>query len=126
MKCVTCRRLIWMQLEKIFFFFPTGHISPLLYSVLARSGYFDSKELASFRKINSRLQGHPTTHEHLPGIRIASGSLGQGLSVAIGAAITKKRNHDACLVYSLHGDGELQKARYGKPPCLHRIIRSIT
>jgi transketolase len=89
------------------FFLSNGHISPVFYSVLARSGYFDVKELASFRKINSRLQGHPTTHEKLPGIRIASGSLGQGLSVAIGAALTKKYNKDNRTIYSLHGDGEL-------------------
>ncbi len=93
------------------FFLSNGHISPLFYSVLARTGYFDPKELASFRKLNSRLQGHPATHEHLPGIRIASGSLGQGLSVAIGAAITKKRNNDSRLVYTLHGDGELQEGQ---------------
>jgi len=93
------------------FFLSNGHISPLFYSVLARAGYFDPKELASFRKINSRVQGHPATHEHLPGIRIASGSLGQGLSVAIGTAITKKRNNDNHLVYSLHGDGELQEGQ---------------
>lgn len=93
------------------FFLSNGHISPLFYSVLARSGYFDVKELATFRKINSRLQGHPTTHEHLPGVRIASGSLGQGLSVAIGAALTKKLNGDNHLVYSLHGDGELQEGQ---------------
>jgi len=93
------------------FFLSNGHISPLFYSVLARAGYFEAKELSSFRKLNSRLQGHPTTHEHLPGIRIASGSLGQGMSVAIGAAITKKRNKDASVVYSLHGDGELQEGQ---------------
>lgn len=93
------------------FFLSNGHISPLFYSVLARSGYFDVKELATFRKINSRLQGHPTTHEHLPGVRIASGSLGQGLSVAIGAALTKKLIGDNHLVYSLHGDGELQEGQ---------------
>lgn len=93
------------------FFLSNGHISPLFYSVLARSGYFDVKELASFRKLNTRLQGHPTTHEHLPGVRIASGSLGQGLSVAIGAALTKKINHDNSLVFSLHGDGELQEGQ---------------
>src|SRR5260221_3620012 len=85
------------------FFLSNGHISPVWYSVLARAGYFDVKELGTFRKINSRLQGHPTTHEHLPGIRIASGSLGQGLSVAIGAALTKKLNKDKSLIYSLHG-----------------------
>ena len=93
------------------FFLSNGHISPVWYSVLARSGYFDVDELASFRKLDTRLQGHPTTHEHLPGIRIASGSLGQGLSVAIGAAITKKMNNDPNLVYSLHGDGELQEGQ---------------
>lgn len=93
------------------FFLSNGHISPLFYSVLARSGYFDVKELASFRKINSRLQGHPTTHEDLPGVRIASGSLGQGLSVAIGAALSKKLNNDAGIVFSLHGDGELQEGQ---------------
>ena len=93
------------------FFLSNGHISPVLYSVLARSGYFDIKELATFRKINSRLQGHPTTHEKLEGIRVATGSLGQGLSVAIGAAITKKLNKDKQLVYSLHGDGELQEGQ---------------
>jgi transketolase len=93
------------------FFLSNGHISPVFYSSLARSGYFDIKELATFRKINSRLQGHPATHEHLPGIRIASGSLGQGLSVAIGAAIAKKLNGDNHIVYSLHGDGELQEGQ---------------
>lgn len=93
------------------FFLSNGHISPVYYSALARSGYFDVKELASFRKINSRLQGHPTTHEHLPGVRIASGSLGQGMSVAIGAALTKKLNKDSQLVFSLHGDGELQEGQ---------------
>lgn len=93
------------------FFLSNGHVSPLFYSVLARAGYFDVKELASFRKINSRLQGHPTTHEELPGVRIASGSLGQGLSVAIGAALSKKLNNDKGLVFSLHGDGELQEGQ---------------
>jgi transketolase len=93
------------------FFLSNGHISPLFYSVLARAGYFEVKELASFRKINTRLQGHPTTHEHLPGVRIASGSLGQGLSVAVGAALTKKLNQDPHLVFSLHGDGELQEGQ---------------
>ena len=93
------------------FFLSNGHISPVFYSVLARSGYFDVKELATFRKINSRLQGHPTTHEHLPGIRIASGSLGQGMSVAIGAALSKKYNNDDRTVYCLHGDGELQEGQ---------------
>lgn len=93
------------------FFLSNGHISPVFYSVLSRSGFFDVKELASFRKINSRLQGHPTTHEGLPGIRIASGSLGQGMSVAIGAALSKKYNGDDRIVYSLHGDGELQEGQ---------------
>ena len=93
------------------FFLSNGHISPVWYSVLARSGYFPTKELATFRKLNSRLQGHPTTHEGLPGVRIASGSLGQGLSVACGAALAKKLNGDTNLVYSLHGDGELQEGQ---------------
>ena len=93
------------------FFLSNGHISPVLYSVLARAGYFEIGELATFRKINSRLQGHPTTHEKLEGIRIASGSLGQGLSVAIGAALSKKLNKDNKLIYSLHGDGELQEGQ---------------
>jgi transketolase len=93
------------------FFLSNGHISPVLYSVLARSGYFPVSELATFRKLNSRLQGHPTTHDHLPGIRIASGSLGQGLSVAIGAALTKKLNKDNQTVFTLHGDGELQEGQ---------------
>ena len=93
------------------FFLSNGHISPVYYSVLARSGYFAVEELNTFRLIDSRLQGHPTTHEGLPGIRIASGSLGQGMSVAIGAAETKKLNNDKHLVYSLHGDGELQEGQ---------------
>jgi len=93
------------------FFLSNGHISPVYYSVLARSGYFDVDELNTFRLINSRLQGHPTTHEGLPGIRIASGSLGQGMSVAIGAAQAKKLNDDNHLIYSLHGDGELQEGQ---------------
>ncbi len=93
------------------FFLSNGHISPVFYSVLARSGYFPVKELNTFRLINTRLQGHPTTHEGLPGIRIASGSLGQGMSVAIGAAQTKKLNNDNHLIYSLHGDGELQEGQ---------------
>lgn len=93
------------------FFLSNGHISPVFYSALARSGYFDIKELASFRKINSRLQGHPATHEHLPGIRIASGSLGQGMSVAIGAALSKQLNGEKTLVFSLHGDGEIQEGQ---------------
>lgn len=93
------------------FFLSNGHISPVFYSVLARSGYFDVSELATFRKLESRLQGHPTTHEGLPGVRIASGSLGQGMSVAIGAALTKKLNNDNSLVFSLHGDGELQEGQ---------------
>ena len=93
------------------FFLSNGHISPVYYSILARSGYFDVSELSTFRKINSRLQGHPTTHENLEGVRIASGSLGQGLSVAIGAAETKKLNNDNNIVFSLHGDGELQEGQ---------------
>ena len=93
------------------FFLSNGHISPVWYSVLARSGYFPLSELATFRTIDSRLQGHPTTHEGLPGIRVASGSLGQGMSVAIGAAETKKLNNDKRIVYSLHGDGELQEGQ---------------
>lgn len=93
------------------FFLSNGHISPVFYSVLARSGYFDVAELATFRKIDSRLQGHPTTHEGLPGVRMASGSLGQGMSVAIGTAETKKLNGDDRIVYSLHGDGELQEGQ---------------
>jgi len=93
------------------FYLSNGHISPVFYSVLAHAGYFDKSELATFRKLNSRLQGHPTTHEHLPGVRIASGSLGQGLSVAIGHAIGKKLNKDENLVFTLHGDGELQEGQ---------------
>jgi transketolase len=93
------------------FLLSNGHISPVYYSTLARSGYFDKAELATFRKINSRLQGHPATHEHLPGIRIASGSLGQGMSVSIGAALTKKLDKEDTLVYSLHGDGELDEGQ---------------
>ncbi|MBT8265793.1 MAG: transketolase [Bacteroidia bacterium] len=93
------------------FFLSNGHISPVFYSVLARSGYFPVDELNTFRLINSRLQGHPTTHEGLPGVRIASGSLGQGMSVAIGAAQAKKLNNDKHLIYSLHGDGELQEGQ---------------
>jgi transketolase len=93
------------------FFLSNGHISPVFYSILARSGYFPVEELATFRKINSRLQGHPTTHDHLPGVRIASGSLGQGMSVAIGAALAKKLNGDNHIVYSLHGDGELDEGQ---------------
>ena len=93
------------------FFLSNGHISPVYYSVLARCGYFPVDELKTFRRLNTRLQGHPTTHDHLPGVRIASGSLGQGMSVAIGAAITKKLNKDNTIVYSLHGDGELQEGQ---------------
>ncbi len=93
------------------FFLSNGHISPVFYSSLARSGYFPVKELNTFRKIDSRLQGHPTTHEHLPGVRIASGSLGQGMSVAAGAALAKKLNNDNNIVYSLHGDGELDEGQ---------------
>ena len=94
------------------FFLSNGHISPVFYSVLARSGYFPVAELATFRKLNTRLQGHPTTHEHLPGVRIASGSLGQGLSVASGAALGKKMNKETdTLVYALLGDGELEEGQ---------------
>src|SRR6478735_8811283 len=93
------------------FFLSNGHISPVFYASLARSGYFDVKELATFRRLGSRLQGHPATHEHLPGIRVASGSLGQGMSVAIGAALSKKLNGDNHIVYSLHGDGELDEGQ---------------
>jgi transketolase len=93
------------------FILSNGHISPVFYSALARSGYFDIKELATFRKIDSRLQGHPATAEHLPGVRVASGSLGQGMSVAIGAALTKKLNKEGSVVFSLHGDGELDEGQ---------------
>jgi transketolase len=93
------------------FFLSNGHISPVFYSVLARRGYFPVSELKTFRKLNSRLQGHPTTHEGLPGIRIASGSLGQGLSVSIGAALSKKLNKDESLIFTLLGDGELQEGQ---------------
>ena len=93
------------------FFLSNGHISPVFYSVLSRCGYFPIEELSTFRKIDSRLQGHPTTHEGLPGVRIASGSLGQGLSVAIGAAESKKLNNDSSIIYTLHGDGELQEGQ---------------
>ena len=93
------------------FFLSNGHISPVYYSVLARSGYFPVDELNTFRLLDSRLQGHPTTHEGLPGIRIASGSLGQGMSVALGAAQAKKLNNDDHIIYSLHGDGELQEGQ---------------
>ncbi|MBM3432312.1 MAG: transketolase [Bacteroidetes bacterium] len=97
--------------EEDVFFLSNGHISPVFYATLSRAGYFPPEELGSFRKLNSRLQGHPATHEHLPGIRIASGSLGQGLSVATGAALTKKMNGDSHLVFSLHGDGELDEGQ---------------
>jgi transketolase len=93
------------------FFLSNGHISPVFYSVLARSGYFPVSELGTFRKLNTRLQGHPTTHEHLPGVRMASGSLGQGMSVALGAALAKRMNNDDTIVYSLHGDGELDEGQ---------------
>ena len=93
------------------FFLSNGHISPVFYSVLAHSGFFPVSELATFRLLDSRLQGHPTTHEGLPGVRIASGSLGQGMSVALGAAQAKKLNGDSKLVYTLHGDGELQEGQ---------------
>jgi transketolase len=92
-------------------FVSNGHITPVYYSVLARSGYFPTEELKTFRRLNTRLQGHPTTHEHLPGVRMSSGSLGQGMSVAVGAAIAKKMNGDDRIVYSLHGDGELDEGQ---------------
>lgn len=113
------------------FFLSNGHISPVFYSVLARTGYFPVNELATFRKLNSRLQGHPTTHEHLPGVRMASGSLGQGLSVGLGAALAKKLNKDNHLVYTLHGDGELQEgqiweaAMFGAAHKVDNIISTI-
>ena len=113
------------------FFLSNGHISPVFYSVLARTGYFPINELNTFRKIDSRLQGHPTTHEGLPGIRVASGSLGQGLSVAIGAATTKKLNNDKSLIYTLHGDGELQEgqiweaAMYASAKKIDNLISTI-
>lgn len=93
------------------FVLSNGHITPVYYSVLARAGYFPIEELATFRRINTRLQGHPATHDHLPGVRIASGSLGQGMSVACGAALSKKLNKDHTIVYSLHGDGELNEGQ---------------
>ena len=113
------------------FFLSNGHISPVFYSVLARSGYFDVNELNTFRLLNSRLQGHPTTHEGLPGIRIASGSLGQGMSVALGAAEAKKLNNDSRIIYSLHGDGELQEGQnweammYASAKNIDNIIATI-
>jgi len=109
------------------FFLSNGHISPVWYSVLARTGYFPVSELATFRKLNTRLQGHPATHDHLPGIRMASGSLGQGLSVALGAALTKKLNGDKQLVYSLHGDGELQEGQIWEAALFaaHRKIDNV-
>ena len=113
------------------FFLSNGHISPVFYSVLAHSGYFPVKELATFRKLNTRLQGHPTTQEHLPGVRIASGSLGQGLSVAIGAALAKRLNKDNSIVYTLHGDGELQEgqiweaAMYASAKKVDNIISTV-
>jgi len=113
------------------FFLSNGHISPVYYSVLARSGFFPVEELATFRKMNTRLQGHPTTHEGLPGIRVASGSLGQGMSVAIGAAEAKKLNGDTKIIYTLHGDGELQEgqiwesAMYASAKKIDNIISTI-
>ncbi|RPG82494.1 MAG: transketolase [Crocinitomicaceae bacterium TMED135] len=113
------------------FFLSNGHISPVYYSTLARCGYFSISELSSFRKIDSRLQGHPTTHEGLPGVRIASGSLGQGLSIAIGAATSKKLNNDISIVYTLHGDGELQEgqiweaAMYASAKKIDNLIATI-
>jgi transketolase len=109
------------------FFLSNGHISPVFYSVLARSGYFPVEELSTFRKIDSRLQGHPTTHEHLPGVRVASGSLGQGMSVAAGAALAKKMNGDDRTVYSLHGDGELDEGQNWEAImfCAHHRIDNL-
>lgn len=113
------------------FFLSNGHISPVFYSVLSRIGYFDVKELNTFRLLDSRLQGHPTTHEGLPGVRIASGSLGQGLSVALGAAEGKKLNNDPNLIYTLHGDGELQEGQnweaimYASAKKIDNIIATI-
>ncbi len=113
------------------FFLSNGHISPVWYSVLARSGYFPVEELKTFRALNTRLQGHPTTAEGLPGVRIASGSLGQGLSVGLGAALTKKLNNDSHLVYTLHGDGELQEgqvweaALFGAQHKIDNIIATV-
>jgi len=113
------------------FFLSNGHISPVWYSVLARSGYFPVEELKTFRALNTRLQGHPTTAEELPGVRIASGSLGQGLSVGLGAALTKKINNDDKLVYTLHGDGELNEgqiweaALFGAHHKIDNIIATI-
>jgi transketolase len=113
------------------FFLSNGHISPVFYSVLARSGYFPVEELMTFRKLNSRLQGHPTTHEGLPGVRIASGSLGQGMSVSIGAALAKKLNNDKGVIFSLHGDGELQEGQiweaaiYAAANCVDNYIATI-
>lgn len=117
--------------EEDLFFLSNGHISPVWYSVLARAGYFPVSELATFRRLSSRLQGHPSTDKKLPGIRMASGSLGQGLSVGIGAAISKKLNHDTNLVYTLHGDGELQEgqiweaAMYASANKVDNIIATI-
>ena len=113
------------------FFLSNGHISPVFYSVLARIGYFPVEELITFRKLNSRLQGHPTTHEGLPGVRIASGSLGQGMSVSIGAALAKKLNNDKGVIFSLHGDGELQEGQiweaaiYAAANCVDNYIATI-
>jgi len=113
------------------FFLSNGHISPVFYSVLARTGYFPVEELITFRKLNSRLQGHPTTHEGLPGVRIASGSLGQGMSVSIGAALAKKLNNDKGVIFSLHGDGELQEGQiweaaiYAAANCIDNYIATI-
>ena len=113
------------------FFLSNGHISPVFYSVLARSGYFPVEELITFRKLNSRLQGHPTTHEGLPGVRIASGSLGQGMSVSIGAALAKKLNNDKGVIFSLHGDSELQEGQiweaaiYAAANCVDNYIATI-
>ena len=109
------------------FFLSNGHISPVFYSTLARRGYFNVSELSTFRKLNTRLQGHPTTHDGLPGVRVASGSLGQGLSVAAGAAQAKKLNNDKHLVFTLHGDGELQEGQIWEAAmyCAHHKIDNL-
>jgi transketolase len=109
------------------FFLSNGHISPVWYSTLARAGFFEVAELTTFRKLNSRLQGHPTPHEHLPGIRVASGSLGQGISVAAGAALAKKRTNDSATVYALTGDGELQEGQIWEAAlyCAHNQIDNL-
>jgi transketolase len=114
-------------LNEDIFFLSNGHISPVFYATLARRGYFNVAELSTFRKLNTRLQGHPTTHDGLPGVRVASGSLGQGLSVAAGAAQAKKLNNDKHLVFTLHGDGELQEGQIWEAAmyCAHHKIDNL-